>query len=392
MLIDNQVKSERKVVYAMEVGFSESNMNKISVLHTEWSDGWGGQEIRIINEMLAVRELGVNVFLACREDAEILNKAKEQNIPVFTLPFRGNADLITLYRLVKLIRQYNIDIVNTHSGKDTWVGGLAARLAGAKFIRTRHLSNPIRSSKTNFINELAHCIFTTGESVRADMIKNNRIRPERILSIPTGINADMFSRQRVDRAECRASLGLSDEDLVVGIVAVLRRFKRHDLLLESMHLLFKEYKHLKLIIAGDGPVRHAIEQDIEDRGISDRVIMTGHVSEPERVMAALDVFVLSSDSKEGVPQSVMQALMMELPVVATAAGSTSDLMHNNNFILVEPGDVDALYKGLKRLVASAEERKAFSEKSRTYIEDNFSETIMVERIMSIYKSLTGKSV
>ena len=112
-------------------------MNKtIRVLHTEWSNGWGGQEIRIINEMLAVREQGVEVFLACREHAVIHQKAEAQGIPVFCLPFKGNTDLITLFTLRKIICQHHIDIVNTHSGKDTWVGGFAAKLAGAKFIRT----------------------------------------------------------------------------------------------------------------------------------------------------------------------------------------------------------------------------------------------------------------
>jgi len=165
-------------------------MNKvIKVLHTEWSDGWGGQEIRIINEMIAVREQGIEVFLACTDHAQIKQKALDNNIKVFTLPFRGNADFKTLFGIKNIIKSNQIDIVNTHSGKDTWVGGLAAKLAGVKFIRTRHLSNPINPSRTNFINELADYIFTTGETVRADMINNNRIKPEKIQSIPTGIDA-----------------------------------------------------------------------------------------------------------------------------------------------------------------------------------------------------------
>jgi len=164
-------------------------LNKIiKVLHTEWSDGWGGQEIRIINEMIAVREQGVEVFLACRDHAIIKQKALDNNIEVFTLPFRGNADFKTLFSIKNIIKSNQIDIVNTHSGKDTWVGGLAAKLAGVKFIRTRHLSNPINPSRTNFINELADYIFTTGETVRADMINNNRIKPEKIQSIPTLID------------------------------------------------------------------------------------------------------------------------------------------------------------------------------------------------------------
>ena len=147
-------------------------MNKvIKVLHTEWSDGWGGQEIRIIDEMLAIREQGIEVFLACRDHGIIKQKALEHSIPVFILPFRGNADLKTIFSLIRIIKKHSIDIVNTHSGKDTWVGGLAAKMARKKFIRTRHLSNPISTSPLNFINRLADYIITTGESVRSTMIK-----------------------------------------------------------------------------------------------------------------------------------------------------------------------------------------------------------------------------
>jgi glycosyltransferase involved in cell wall biosynthesis len=364
----------------------------IKILHTEWSDGWGGQEIRIINEMLAIKAQGVEVFLACREHAVIREKAIKNDIPVFSLPFRGNLDLITLGLLFRLIKRFHIDIINTHSGKDTWVGGLAARLSGAIFIRTRHLSNPIRSSRTNFINELAHFIFTTGESVRTDMIRNNRIKPERIMSIPTGIDADRFSRANFNRVECKQSLGLADDDLVVGIVAVLRRFKRHDLLIEAMTRLFSEYSALKLVIAGDGPIRELIENDIQQRGLGDRVIMTGHVNDPERVLAALDIFVLSSDSKEGVPQSVMQALLMDLPVVATNAGSTADLLHDDNFVLVDAGDADALYQGLKVVIESRELRDGYASRARPYIYKNYSEPVMAEKIMKVYSDLTGKTI
>jgi glycosyltransferase involved in cell wall biosynthesis len=110
------------------------------------------------------------------------------------------------------------------------------------------------------------------------------------------------------------------------------------------------------------------------------------------VLSALDVFVLSSDSKEGVPQSVMQALLMGLPVVATAAGSTKDLLHNDNFILVDPGNVEDLYQGLRRLLENEGERKAYAEKARHYVKENFSESVMVERILEVYSSLTGKAL
>jgi glycosyltransferase involved in cell wall biosynthesis len=366
-------------------------MSDIRVLHTEWSDGWGGQEIRIINEMLAVREQGIEVFLACRGNARIKEEAERHNIPVFVLPFRGNADLRTLFALRRIVKKQGIDIVNTHSGKDTWVGGLAAKLAGAKFIRTRHLSNPINPARTNFINGLADYVLTTGESVREDMIRNNRIQSDRIESVPTGIDETLFDPGRYDRAESRAQFGIHDDEIAIGIVAVLRGFKRHDLLLEVAGHLIAKYPRLRFIIAGEGPKRSSIEKTIQEQGLQDHVLMLGHVDEPQKVLAALDIFTLTSDSKEGVPQSVMQAMLMGLPVVATASGSTRDLLHDDNFILVEPGNVQELEEGLERLIKDEQLRAEYSRKARAYIVEHFSKSVMVQRLLRIYNKLTVRS-
>jgi len=360
-------------------------VNKIiRVLHTEWSDGWGGQEIRIINEMIVLREQNIEVFLACRDHSIIKQKALENNIKVFTLPFRGNADIQTLFGLKKIIKENSIDIVNTHSGKDTWVGGLAAKLSGVKFIRTRHLSNSIRSSRANFINELADYIITTGESVRNDMINNNRIKPEIIQSIPTGIDLEIFNPEKYENRKCREQFNIEDNEIAIGIVAVLRRFKRHDLFLKMARTLIDQYsdKNFTFLIAGNGPQKKRILDLINELDIVANVKLLGHVEQVPELLSALDVFVLSSDSKEGVPQSVIQALSMNISVVATNSGSTRDLLNNNSFYLADTNNVDDLVKGVSYFL-----HNSFHKKTREYIETNYSKSVMSNKIIQMYKGL-----
>jgi len=355
---------------------------RIRVLHTEWSNGWGGQEIRVINEMIAVREEGIEVFLACRDDSVIKKKALENNIKVFTLPFRGNTDFKTLFGLNKIIKAYSIDILNTHSGKDTWVGGLAAKLAGIKFIRTRHLSNLISPARTNFINELADYIITTGESVRADMIKYNRIQSNKIQSIPTGIDSSIFNPYKYDVAECRKQFNLRDNEIAIGILAVLRQFKRHDLFLEMAKALIGKYpdKKLVFVIAGDGPKKDSIKKIINDLNLTPHVKFLGHINKVSEFLSALDILVLSSDSKEGVPQSVMQGLFMNKPVVATNSGSTKDLLFDNNFKLVNTNDTKALIDGVSFYLDNKK-----CKDTRKKMLNMFSKKIMLEKIIYVYK-------
>lgn len=356
----------------------------LKVLHTEWSDGWGGQEIRIISEMTAIRAMGIEVFLACRNDSKIKHAAVNKEITVFVLPFRGNTDLKTLFSLKKIIKDYSIDIVNTHSGKDTWVGGLAAKMAGVKFIRTRHLSNKINPSRLNFINELADHIFTTGEKIKDEMIKYNRIPENKITSIPTGINEAIFNPENYKTEDCRRKFNLSDGEIAIGILAVLRQFKRHDLFLLMAKELIKKFPEKKFvfIIAGAGPQKQNIQNLVDQLKLFSSVKMVGHVSNPAELLSALDILVLCSDSKEGVPQSVMQGLFMNKAVIATDIGGTSDLFHKNNFQLIEKDSIDGLVKSTSICLENINPVS-----TRGHMMKYFSLSVMVEKIMNSYEKI-----
>jgi len=361
-----------------------------NVLHTEWSDGWGEQEIRIINEINALKELGHNVFLACRVNSKILIEAKEKSIDTITLPFKGNLDFKTIFLLIKLIKKKNIQIVNTHSGKDTWVGGIAAKICGVKFIRTRHLSNGINSSRLNFINEIADFVITTGESVKTAMISNNRILPDKIESIPTGIDPEKFNPKNFNKDEIRNALfGVPSDTLLIGIIAVLRAFKRHDRFLRMAKFVLEKNKNkkIKFLIIGDGPQRENIETLTLDLGIEKNVILTGHLDNIPEVLSALDIFVLTSDSGEGVPQSVMQALLMNKCVIATNAGSTGDLYRDENFVLVKKDSEMNLLHMCDELIKNESLRKNFERNSRSFVHENFSKKIMTKKIDRLYKEI-----
>jgi glycosyltransferase involved in cell wall biosynthesis len=348
----------------------------IKILHTEWSDGWGGQEIRIIAEMKAAQNYGVYVALACREESKISSEAKKLGFDVFHLPFSSSYDLASIVGIVKLIKEYSFDIVNTHGGKDTWCGGLAAKIAGAKFIRSRHLSNPINSSRLNFINELADYIITTGEGVKEAMIKNNRINPNIITSIPTGVDTKVFDPNIYDKAECRAHFGLPKNKRIIGNLGVLRGFKRQDVFIE----IAKEFYDTMFVIAGEGPQRQNLERIIKENQLEEKVLLLGHTNEPAKFLKCLDIFLLTSDCNEGVPQSLMQALAMELPCIAADIGSVRDLHYANNFVMLDSwskdGYIDAIKNRLGEIVIN-----------RAFIEGKFDSTAMNNALCEVYEKV-----
>jgi len=131
---------------------------------------------------------------------------------------------------------------------------------------------------------------------------------------------------------------------------------------------------------------------INDLDLQDHVSILGHVPNVPELLQALDVFVLTSDSGEGVPQSVMQALLMNTAVVSTNAGSTKDLYHKDNFILTDKDSQKELNEACNKLVNSQILRAQYADNSRNHVLDNFSKVKMTEKITNIYSLIVVKAL
>lgn len=357
-------------------------MQKYRVLHTEWSEGWGGQEIRTISEMEGLAKEGVKCYLACRNNSKIKVEALSRGFKVFVLPFRGSVDIFTMFKLISIIKNHDITIVNTHSGKDTWVGGFAAKMAGIKFIRTRHLANPIRKSKLNFINAMADFVITTGEKVRENMIKNNGIEAHKIQSIPTGVDEELFNPYNFMRSTSRAHLKLAHNEIAIGALGVLRGVKRHIDFVHSAVILNKKYDNLHFFIAGHGPMKEELQKHIASHNLTNFTLL-GHTDNPALFLSGLDISVNSSRS-EGVPQAVIQALMMNKPMVATDVGSTRDLYHEGNIVFAQPINPEDLAKSIEKVLKSD---KMMYNSARDYAVENFSKRAMITNILKVYEKI-----
>ena len=374
-------------------------MRKIRVLHTEWSSGWGGQEMRIIAEMKGFLAQNSKILensnssenclieceLACKSGAKIANYALKSGFIVHYLPFKSKFDLKTIFLLAKLLKERKIDILNTHSGIDSWCGILATKLAKVRSIRTRHLSAPINTSRLNFINELADFIITTGEGVKSAMIANNRIKPQKIASIPTGIDENEFMPNLYNQNICKTELNLPTNAVIIGTLGVLRSVKNQQMLLQAALKLRENFKNFYLVLAGDGPKKDDLERFINENKMDAYVKLIGHTNEPAKFLCALDIFVLCSKN-EGVPQALAQALFMQKACLSTNVGSVKDLYDENNFILYE-NSLEALTNALSKILNDPSIAQNLRQNPQNFVRENFSVNKMCEKIKNIYKKL-----
>src|SRR4030042_861453 len=215
----------------------------LAILQTEASLGWGGQERRILVEALAMRRRGHRTAFVCDPRGELSQRVLLQNFPVTPMVFGGFMDLGAWVGLRRLLNRAPVDILNTHSSLDSWVGTLAWRSLRNRplLVRTRHLSTRVRDNRpTRWLYQFPAATF------------------------------------------------------IFGSVAVLRSWKGHLDLLEAFHELLKEGARAFLLLVGEGPYRVVIEAKIAQLGLQHRVRLAGFRDQGAPWFALMDVKVLGS--------------------------------------------------------------------------------------------------
>lgn len=304
----------------------------MNILHTEASRGWGGQELRILSEIKAMRLRGHTVWLTAAPDSELVRRTAGTSDAPFTLPFAGKFDRATIRGLREFMLREKIDVLNTHSSIDGWNGALACRtMPKVRLVRTRHLSIPVkRNWPTRWVYGRPHAVVTTGEALRLQLINVNRMRPEKLLSIATGVDLSRFNPLAYSRDKIRREFSVPDDAPLVGMIAMMRPMKGHVVLMAALPTIVAAVPHVRFLIVGDvldeNPMPKMLRAEVARLGFSDRVFFAGLRQDIPDVLAALDLKVLPSVSDEGVPQSLTQAMAMGVSVVSTTVGAIGEVV------------------------------------------------------------------
>jgi glycosyltransferase involved in cell wall biosynthesis len=314
------------------------------ILHTECSDGWGGQEIRIMEELRGMRRYGYATALIAPQHSQIFSRAQAEGFAVYPVRFGNKGHLPSWARLFRLIAQLKPDVVNTHSSDDSWMAGFVARVLGVPLIiRTRHVSTPIGSAFSYKV--FPRLILTTSLAIRESLIACG-IHQDKIVAVPTGIDSDRFRFSSSWRKEIREKHGFSEEDILVGNICVLRSWKGLDFFIETAAQVPPRFK---FILVGGGPQGHRLQDKSKGMGLEGHLIFPGHQEEIEKYFSALDLYFFTSYANEGVPQSLLQAQSAGLPMVVCRTPSVLETLQGvEDVIPVEYGDVPSACAALEK--------------------------------------------
>jgi len=360
------------------------------ILHTEASTGWGGQEIRILDESAGFITRGHDVRIAAPAEAPIIGAAKRRKIQTYELPLDRRTPG-SVRALQSIFKEFSPDIVVTHSSSDSWLSALATKILRNKpsIIRLRHLSTPVSAGFANrwLYGRAPARIVTTGEIIRTMLIERLNLDPAKVVSVPTGTDLARFKPG--DKVAARRALRLPENEPIIGIVATLRSWKGHRFLVSAMN--DPVLRRARLVIVGDGPQEPVLQTQIQEAGLSERVQLVGKHDDVPLWLQAFDVFALPSTGNEGVPQALMQAMACAVPVVTTDAGAIPELARDGENALIVPKEsVPELAAAIGRILNDQVLRTRLADAGRREIERKHSTKQMLDAMETVFREATGR--
>ena len=371
-------------------------MKLLHILHTEAAAGWGGQEIRVLQETRLLLERGHRVSLICQagspleERANSISSSRFHLIPISMKSALSLGIFLTLYRYVS---KNNLDVIHTHSSIDSWLGGLVGKLSGIPVIRTRHVSLPVNDFFPNHLlySYIPQRILTSGNMI-SDIVKQIRcVDSNKVVSIPAGVDLRKFD-SRISGEKIREELKIDLNQILIGKIGVVRGWKGHNYFLEAIPLILKKIPYAKFVIVGDGPGFKEIKSKVKLAGIDNKVDLLGHREDVPEIMAALDVQVLASFAGEGTPQVIPQAFAMKTPVVATKIASIPDLLgQGERGILIEPENALSLAEGVVKVIRNSEAASHLVENASSFCLKELTVDKMMDSTIAIYEEVVSSS-
>ena len=366
---------------------------KFKIVHVNTERGWRGGEQQMCYLAQGLLARGHEVHIACRPEGECMARARVMGLAVHPLAVRGDVDYFAARRLARLLDEVDADIVHAHASRAHLAASMAARMAKRRplcFVHRRVDFSihklPLRLSGLKYRWGVDRYIAIT-EAVKAVMVRDG-IPEEKIAVVHSCTDLKRFdgiSR----RAGLRAELGIPESARLIGNLGALVGHKGQKYLLDAAAIVTRKIPEAFFLVLGEGPLRRSLEVQARRLKIEDHLRMPGFRADVPQCLAEFDIFCMSS-VMEGLGTSVLEAMAMRLPVVATSAGGLSEVARDGrNALVAPPGDGNALAGAILRLLRDPALARDLAQAGRRTVEEEFNADRMVERTLEVYQNTTA---
>lgn len=355
----------------------------------------GGTE-RLVIDMTRALASSVQSVVCCLEGPGAWTaELASLDVPVIALNREPGFKPGLGLQIARSATEHSVDVLHCHH-YSPFVYGQIGSLAGKRWpvVFTEHgrLSDAPPSTKRRFVNPLLGRLPAAVFAVSADL-KRHMIREgwpqHRVHVIHNGIDPGDCPTP-AERHAARTQWDLSPQHFVVGTVGRLDPVKDLSTLLESFALLQRLHPQSRLVIAGDGPDRAALEARAKALGLEAYVTFAGYRRDARALLPAFDVYANSS-IHEGVSLTILEAMAAQLPVVATRVGGTPEVVLDEEVgLLVAPGSPEALAGAFERLLRGPERLAEMGRAARLRVQRHFSMDMMVNRYLDAYRAALSR--
>jgi len=369
----------------------------------------GAQENTILCCQDLIRDFGDEVLLvtgpSLGPEGSLAEDALDRNIPMVTIgALRRNinpwGDTGSYYQIKRVLKDFNPEVVHTHSAKAGVLGRFAAAHLGVPaIVHTVHgapfhaYQNAISRRFFQFIEKQAarrcHQFVSVADAMTDRMVNAGIARREKFITLYSGMDVDLFLNSEATRQEVRRQLGYDHDQIVVGKVARLFNLKGHSDVIRAARSVVDRQPKVQFLFVGDGILKDSLRLEISRNNLDKHFQFTGLVA-PRRVaelMGAMDLVVHAS-LREGLARALPQALIAGKPVVSyDVDGAREVVMQGVTGYLIPPCNVVQLGEAIAKLVGDQESRRRMGQEGSRQLRGLFRHQAMTESLRKLYQSL-----
>jgi glycosyltransferase involved in cell wall biosynthesis len=375
---------------------NENHNKKIKVMHLASNPEWAGAEVHLATLADSLkRDDRVDVSVTVFHKGKLVDYLKSQGIKIHVVPLKWVFDITSIFKIARLLKDNNIDIIHTHGYKANFIGTLASLFHNkTQCVRTEHgLTEPFfgfNKIKMNFYESMDYLAgkFLTKKiiSVSRDIGNHaeHRYPKSKISTIHNCIV--IVEDDKVDVNKIKESIGVPKDAFVVGIIGRLVPVKGHEYFIDAAKFILEKRRDIQFLIVGDGSLRQSLESMVPAH-LSEYIKFTGFRDEVRKIINVMDIVVFSSLS-EGIPYTLLEAMVAKKTIVATRVGGLVEVISDGkNGLLVESKDAAQIAEKCLYLLKNKEVMRVLGEEAEKTVRNNFSVEKMREETIRVYEAV-----
>jgi glycosyltransferase involved in cell wall biosynthesis len=356
------------------------------ILHVEAGRHLHGGALQVVHLITGLTAGGIESVLACTPASEIAAAARTAASRVVEMPIGGELDFWLISRLLRLAREQDVDLIHLHSRRGADLFGAVAGCWGRwPVVLSRRVDTPESRMFAGLKYRLCDRVIAISQCIERTLLAAG-VPSAKVRCVHSGIDPRPYA-QSADRGWVCREFGCEEQDLLTGLVAQLIPRKGHAVLMDAVQRLRAAFPRLRVLLLGRGPLESSLREEIGRRELGKHVRLCGFRPDLPRILPALDL-VVHPALAEGLGVALIQAAAAGVPIVGARAGGVPEIVrHEENGLLVEPGDSAGLAAAMDRLLADEPLRRRLGAGGRELVARQFTVEQMVAGNLAVYREL-----